>query len=53
MARPHPAADWSSLLLDASLLWADAGAVVALRSWRVMAGGAFAAHELERMVSGG
>ena len=51
MARPHPAADWSSLLLDASLLWADAGAVVALRSWRVMAGGAFAAHELERMVS--
>jgi hypothetical protein len=46
-----PAADWSRLMADASRLWADAGMVVALRSWRMMAGGPAAARELERMLS--
>ena len=46
-----PAADWATLWLDASRLWADAGTVVALRSWRVMAGGPAAQRELERMFS--
>lgn len=51
MTRPNPTADWSRLMLDASRLWADVGTVVALRSWRLMAGGAAAAQELERMFS--
>ena len=51
MARNQPAADWSRLMFDASQLWADAGTVVALRSWRMMAGGATAQRELERMFS--
>jgi hypothetical protein len=51
MPRTAPAADWTGIMLDASQLWADAGAVVALRSWRVMAGGAAAQLELEQMVS--
>jgi hypothetical protein len=46
-----PAADWSRLMADASRLWADAGMVVALRSWRMMAGGPAATRELERMLS--
>lgn len=46
-----PAADWSRLMVDASRLWADAGAVVALRSWRMMAGGPAAAREIEHMLS--
>ena len=51
MPRPNPAADWSRLMFDASRLWADAGMVLALRSWRLMAGGPAAARrELERMV---
>jgi hypothetical protein len=36
-------------MFDASRLWADAGMVVALRSWRLMAGGRSAATEAERM----
>lgn len=47
-----PAADWSRLMVDASRLWTDAGMVVALRSWRMMAGGPAAAQrEFERMLS--
>lgn len=38
-------------MTDASALWADAGMVMALRSWRVMAGGPAAQRELEQMVS--
>jgi len=38
-------------MADASMLWADAGMVMALRSWRVMAGGPAAQRELEQMVS--
>jgi hypothetical protein len=38
-------------MFDASRLWADAGMVFALRSWRLMAGGPAAGPELERMVS--
>ena len=38
-------------MFDASRLWADAGMVVALRSWRMMAGGPAARRELERMLS--
>lgn len=51
MTRPDPATDWSRLLFDASVLWAEAGTVAALRSWRIMAGGASARREIERMVS--
>jgi hypothetical protein len=43
--------DWSRLMFDASQLWADAGMVVALRSWRMMAGGPAARREVERMLS--
>ena len=54
-ARTHtPSAsptDWSRLMADASRLWADAGLVVALRSWRMMAGGPAATREFERMLS--
>jgi hypothetical protein len=38
-------------MFDASRLWADAGMVVALRLWRMMAGGPAAGHEVERMLS--
>jgi len=51
MTRANPTADWSRLMFDASQLWADAGMVVALRSWRMMAGGPAAQRELERMLS--
>lgn len=52
MSRPDPAADWSRLMFDASRLCLDAGTVVALRSWRMMAGGpAAATREMERMLS--
>ena len=51
MTRSSPSAEWSRLMLDASRLWADAGMVVALRSWRLMAGGPAAGRELERMLS--
>jgi hypothetical protein len=52
MTRSNSADDWSRLMFDASRLWADAGMVVALRSWRMMAGGpAVAQREAERMVS--
>ena len=51
MPHPNPSADWSRLMFDTSRLWADAGLVVALRSWRMMAGGPSATRELERMLS--
>ena len=51
MARPNPAADWSRLMFDASRLWADAGTVIALRSWRIMAGGPAAVREAQQMLS--
>jgi len=51
MPRTNSLANWNSLMFDASRLWADAGMVVALRSWRMLGGGPSAARELERMVS--
>ncbi len=51
MPRTNASTDWTKLMFDASRLWADAGAVVALRSWRMMGGGPAAAREFERMVS--
>lgn len=51
MTHSNSTADWSRLMFDASRLWADAGMVVALRSWRMMAGGAAAERELRKMVS--
>ena len=51
MTRSNSADDWSRLIFDASRLWTDAGMVVALRSWRFMAGGPAAVREMERMVS--
>ena len=52
MTRTDTAPEWFRLMLDAPLLWADASIVVALRSWRMMAGGpALAEREVERMVS--
>jgi len=51
MPRTQFAADWSRLMFDASRFWADAGMVVALRSWRMMAGGPAAPRELEGMLS--
>ena len=51
MTRPNPTAAWSRLMFDASRLWTDAGTVLMLRSWRMMAGGPAAQRELERMVS--
>jgi hypothetical protein len=50
MTRPDPAIAWTRLMTDASRLWADAGMVVALRSWRLLAGGEAAGRELERLV---
>ena len=50
MTHSNPAAEWSQLMFGASRLWAEAGMVVALRSWRLMAGGPAAERELERMV---
>ena len=51
MTRSRASADWTSLMFDASRLWADAGMVMALRSWRLMAGGAAASQELERSLA--
>ena len=51
MTRYKPAADWSRLMFDASRLWADASMVIAMRTWKMMAGGPAAARELERSVS--
>ena len=51
MTRPNPNAEWSRLMADAARLWSDAATVIALRSWRLMAGGPAAERELERMVS--
>lgn len=51
MTRAASTPDWSRLMFDTSRLWADAGMVVALRSWRIMAGGPAAQRELERMLS--
>lgn len=38
-------------MLETSLLCANASIVVALRSWRIMAGGPTAHREIERMIS--
>lgn len=51
MTRLTPTADWSRLMTEAAFLWADAAAVMMLRSWRMMAGGAAAQRELERSLS--
>lgn len=51
MTRSNPALEWPGLMADASRLWADAGMVLALRSWRLMAAGLAAQREFERMVS--
>lgn len=51
MPRRKPTDDWANLMFDASRLWTDAGLVVALRSWRVMQGGAAGSREFERMLS--
>ena len=50
MTRTDPSKEWSRLMFDASRLWADAGLVFALRSWRLMVGGRAAGREIERMV---
>lgn len=42
---------WSRLMFNASLLWAEAGTVMVLRGWRMMAGGPVAKREAERMMS--
>ena len=52
MTRTQLPADWTRLMFDASRLWADAGMVVALRSWRMMSGSPVAAQrEVDRMLS--
>ena len=51
MARTKPSSDWTRLMFDGSRLWADAGMVVALRSWRMAGGGPGAVREMERMFS--
>ena len=51
MTRTDPAADWSRLMFDAWRLSADAAMVMALRSWRVMAGGPAARREIDRTFS--
>ena len=51
MPRRKPTDDWTNLIVYASRLWADAGMVVALRSWQMMHGGAAASREFERMLS--
>ena len=52
MTRTQLPADWTRLMFDASRLWADAGIVVALRSWRMMSGSPAAApREVDRMLS--
>ena len=50
MTRSDSSAAWSRLMFDASWLWADAAMVATLRSWRLMAGGAPARREVDRMV---
>lgn len=51
ITRAKSSADWASLMVETSLLCANASIVVALRSWRIMAGGPTAHHEIERMIS--
>ncbi|MCL6682988.1 hypothetical protein [Sphingomonas alba] len=52
MTRSNTTAEWPRLMLDTSQLWDDAAMVVALRSWRIIAGGpAVARQEVERMIS--
>ena len=46
------AAQWTRLWLDTSMLMADAAMVMSMRGWRLMAGGASAAREAERMLGG-
>ncbi len=50
MPRRNPTPDWTNLMVDAYRLWADAGMVVALRSWRIAHGGPAASREFNRMV---
>ena len=44
------AAQWTRQWLDTSMLMADAAMVMSMRGWRLMAGGASAAREAERML---
>jgi len=48
-ASTSAAAQWTRLWVDASFLMADATMVMSMRGWRLMAGGASAAKEAERM----
>jgi len=41
---------WTRLWVDASFLMAEAAMVMSMRGWRLMAGGASATKEAERMV---
>ena len=50
MTAPDPM-HWTRLMIDAWRLSADAGMVIALRSWRVMAGGPAAGRELQKAFS--
>ena len=50
-SSPADTAVWSRLALDTSLLWADAGTVMMLRGWQMMAGGPAAHREAQRMVA--
>lgn len=50
MPSTNTATDWTRLMVDASLLCADAGMVMVLRSWRMMGGGVSAQREFEHMV---
>lgn len=53
MPRPDRSAahSWPRLMADSSLLMADAGTVMMLRTWRMMTGGTAAVTEAERMLS--
>ena len=51
MPRSNATTDWSRLMIDTWRMSADAGMVITLRSWRMMAGGPAAARELEQSVS--
>lgn len=52
MFRPDyaAAAQWNRLWLQTSFLMADAATVMAMRGWRMMAGGKSAGREAERMI---
>lgn len=50
-ASATAAHQWTRLWLDASFVMADAAMVVAMRNWRMMAGGPAATREGERMIA--